>query len=279
MMAFRGFVMGAVLMAALMGIIAVFGQGDEMKGAIKPFVVDLRQQVPFTVSVPVDIDDGAIVTTVTPLTVSIDLRVGVDAEGGTVAVIGPAAPASVVVATATPAGVSNDNPLTPYTIVRSDYDISEDREGVIVTLRGIVVANWTAMMQSDDPSIAQLVQQATASAPNYKDDDLIVFVSLSVENTTNEIHALYPMEDGVIAVGGVQSAMSAYQFANTRNLIGDIFPGVTKKDFVAVGLRGLSVKDFAETQVFQLRIARPVLNFDSVGDEDYMFRVELPVAE
>lgn len=99
-------VVGLVLVAS----VAALGQAKEAIGHFQAFVVDVTQETPVEVSIPVTLEDGTVITATAPLTVAVELRVRVDGPGSAT-VVGDTE-AEVAVSTATPmVGVTGEGEL------------------------------------------------------------------------------------------------------------------------------------------------------------------------
>jgi hypothetical protein len=143
--------------------VAALGQAKEAVGYFQAFVVDVTQETPVEVSIPVTLEDGTVITATAPLTVSVELRVRVDGPGSA-AVVGDTK-AEVVVATATPAvAVTGESELVDQS--GRSYTIKTPAEIAVIQVQSKAMAGLGSMQ-----AIGELVNNT---------DKTLNFVTLSV---------------------------------------------------------------------------------------------------
>ena len=112
----RLYIIGLTIVV-LVALTAGFAAGQEAGtvGQFTPFVIDIAQEVPVQVDVPVVLDNGETVTATTPLTIGVELRIRVNGPQQAVVEAYDAPEPVVAIATATPlpvvegqAGINDD---------------------------------------------------------------------------------------------------------------------------------------------------------------------------
>lgn len=92
------FLTGALAVATF----AVVTGQDALSAQFQPFVIDIQQRVPASVSIPVAAPDGTIVTATVPLTVNVQMKISVDGPQQARVEVERAPAPSIAIATATP---------------------------------------------------------------------------------------------------------------------------------------------------------------------------------
>ncbi|MGE0278159.1 MAG: hypothetical protein AB7R40_22415 [Nitrospiraceae bacterium] len=251
--------------------------GQSPTAFLTPFVVDIHQQIPTTVTLT--LDDG--LTTTVPLTLTVNLQIAVSGpHSATVTTL--ANPTPVVAVATVPAATSGkpstidpDNPLSAFTVAMWQDEATVDLEGIVVTLHNVQILDWAAMQKSDTAAVQDYIEELTAFNKVYDDANLIGTLDLRIENTTDKTYGLNPFFNGIVKVGDEQVDLSSYLLGSGRTLLGDTLPGVIKDDTITFTLKRTTIADLQTPTPVMLRLMRPTLDNFLQGDEDYLFTIEL----
>ncbi len=262
--------------------VAVLAQDANLLGRFVPFVIDVEQTVPVVVSVPMKVDSGETITATVPISVSVALQVRVDGPGAAVVVENASDPV-VAVATATPLAKSGaaDNsasPLDKYGVAKWEGAETIEREGIVITLNSVFVADWIAMQNSESPQIREFVSFINDSTDEYESKLWLILLSLRIENTNKNTYSIDPIHDGQLLIGTHQIDIVDFLWANPSSMSGEILPGAVKEDLIGVGA-DFDAAVFAEPVNFLLRVERPLKDGYLQGEEDFLIPLKLEPVE
>jgi hypothetical protein len=173
---------GVVL--TLMVILGAAAQSKTVAAMVQPFVVDINQSVPVSLTLALVTNDGEEITTTVPVTLGINLQVQVNGTNTVTLRADEAQPVSVAVQQINSGEENADDLAIPYTIAVDSSDIE--------------FTEWTTYSDTNDQfNISAVVKQAAGTDPISDIATTVRFFDqngklISVDDVPNVAHGLKP---------------------------------------------------------------------------------------